>query len=470
MKYSLLLIPFLLTGCALGPDYMPVKWDLSPVWKEKPATVSLADNPKAEIDKEWWKTFDDPALNDLITKALVNNLDIKIAMAHIKEARAERLGVIAGQLPEVDATANAGRTKNSANTFSLGGGKPFNAFNAGFDASWEADIFGGRRAIEAANATLEAAQESAHDVEVTLLGDVASQYIAVRNYQNQIKVAEENLAAQRDTLELTQSRSQAGLVSNIDVTQAQALVQTTESDIPALRASMRQSLHSLEILLGEQPGALENLVAETPPVPVSAHEVVTGAPADILRNRPDIREAERQLAAATAVQGVALAEMFPKISLSSMLGLGSSQTSNLLTGASRTWSLGAGALLPVLDFGRIRADINIADAQQEQAFLNYQKTVLNALKEVENALVAYTQEKDRLVSVTQSVESDKTAAHLIDMRYHKGLISFLNVLDAQRSLYAAQIAQAQSRAALSTDLIVLYKVLGGGWQNVAEQK
>ena len=192
-----------LTGCALGPDYMPVKWDFVSGMEGKIYRATLADNPKTEIDKEWWKNFDDPALNDLITKALANNLDVKIALAHIKEARAERLGVIAGQLPEVDATANAGRTKNSANTFSLGGGKPFNAFNAGFDASWEADIFGGRRAIEAANATLEAAQESAHDVEVTLLGDVASQYIAVRNYQNQIKVAEENLAAQHDTLELT---------------------------------------------------------------------------------------------------------------------------------------------------------------------------------------------------------------------------------------------------------------------------
>jgi NodT family efflux transporter outer membrane factor (OMF) lipoprotein len=227
---------------------------------------------------------------------------------------------------------------------------------------------------------------------------------------------------------------------------------------------MRQSLHSLEILLGEQPGALENLMAQTPPVPVSVHEIVTGAPADILRNRPDIRQAERELAAATAVQGVALAEMFPKISLTSMLGLGSSQTSNLFTGASNTWSLGAGAVLPIFDFGRIRSDIDIADARQEQAFLNYQKTVLNALKEVENALVAYVQEKDRVKLVARSVELQKTAAYLIDERYRKGLISFLSVLDAKRSLYAAQIAQAQSRAALSTDLIVLYKALGGGWR------
>ena len=188
-----------------------------------------------------------------------------------------------------------------------------------------------------------------------------------------------------------------------------------------------------------------------------------GAPADVLRNRPDIRQAERQLAAATAIQGVALSEMYPKISLTSLFGLGSKQTSNLLTGSSNTWSLGAGAILPLLDFGRIRSDINIADARQEQAFLTYQKTVLNALKEVENALVAYTQEKERLASVKESVESQKTAAELIDMRYRKGLTSFLNVLDAKRSLYAAQIAEAQSRAALSTDLIVLYKALGGGW-------
>ena len=463
MKHGLIVIIFALSGCALGADYVQPLFDFSSTWKEAPAAPVATANATMEIDKEWWKNFDDPTLNDLLAKALAGNLDIKIALARIKEARATRLGVIAGQLPEIDATGDAKRSKNSQNSVSIGGGKPYNAFSVGFDASWEADIFGGRRAIEAADATLEAAQESVHDVEVTLLGDVASGYVAVRNYQNQIMVAEDNLKAQRDTLALTTSRSNAGLVSNIDVTQAQALVQTTESSIPTLRASMRGALHSLEILLGEQPGALKSVMEQTRPVPISAHEVVMGAPADVVRNRPDIRQAERQLAAATAIQGVALSEMYPKISLTSLFGLGSKQTSNLLTGSSNTWSLGAGALLPLLDFGRIRSDINIADARQEQAFLTYQKTVLNALKEVENALVTYTQEKERLALVAKSVASQKTAAELIDMRYRKGLTSFLNVLDAKRSLYTAQIAEAESRAALSTDLIVLYKALGGGW-------
>jgi NodT family efflux transporter outer membrane factor (OMF) lipoprotein len=391
MKPAMLITVFALSGCALGADYVQPLFDFSSVWKEAPVASVVPANPKVEIDKEWWKNFDDPALNDLITKALINNLDVKIALARIKEARATRLGVIANQLPEMDASGNAGRIKNSQNTFSFGGGKPYNAFSVGFDASWEADIFGGRRAIEAADSTFESVQESEHDVEVTLLGDVASQYVAVRNYQNQIQVAEDNLKAQRDTLSLTQSRKQGGLLSSIDVTQAEALVQTTESNIPTLRASMRQSLHSLEILLGEQPGALENIVTQIYPVPISVHEVVMGAPADVLRNRPDIRVAERQLAAATAVQGVALSEMYPKISLTSLLGLGSSQTSNLLTGSSKTWSLGAGAILPIFDFGRIRSDIDVSNAQQEEAFLNYQKTVLGALEEVENALVAYNQ-------------------------------------------------------------------------------
>jgi outer membrane protein TolC len=183
-----------------------------------------------------------------------------------------------------------------------------------------------------------------------------------------------------------------------------------------------------------------------------------------VRNRPDIRQAERTLAAATAIQGVALSEMYPKLSLSTALGLGSKQTSTLLTGSSKTWSLGAGALLPLFDFGRIRADIDTADALQEQAFLTYQKTVLNALKEVENALVAYMQEKQRLDLITKSVAAQATATQLIDARYRNGLISFLEVLDAKRSLYTAQLAEAQSRAALSMDLVALYKALGGGWQ------
>ena len=463
MKRGIIIIVFILSGCALGADYAQPLFNFSPTWKEAPAAPVTTENAKIEIDKQWWENFSDPILNDLIAKALAGNLDIKIALARIKEARATRLGVIAAQLPEIDATSDVKRTKNSQNSLSIGGGKPYNDFNLGFDASWEADIFGGRRAIEAADATFEASEESVHDVEVTLLGEVASQYVAVRNYQNQIMVAEDNLKAQQDTLALTTSRANAGLVSNIDVAQAEALVETTESSIPSLRASMRGALHSLEILLAEQPGALENIMEKTQSVPISKHEVVTGAPADILRNRPDIRQAERQLAATTAIQGVALSEMYPKISLSALFGLESKQTSNLLNGTSKTWALGAGAILPILDFGRIRSDINIADAQQEQAFLTYQKTVLNALKEVENALVAYRQEKQRLALVVKSVESQKTAAALIDKRYRKGLISFLDVLDAKRSLYTSQIAEAQSRAALSTDLIVLYKTLGGGW-------
>lgn len=465
LRICMVLSLVLAAGCAVGPDYKPVKPALAPAWTEKPASAPLSA-ARTEIDRKWWTNFDDPTLNDLVDKALVDNLDVKIALARLKEARAERLGIIAGELPDVTANGSAERTKNSSNTFSPNGAKPFNAFNAGFDASWEADIFGGRRAIEAANATLQATEESAHDVTVSLLGDVASNYIAVRNYQNQIAVAEQNLAAQRDTFELTKSRRQAGLVSSIDVAQAAALVHSTESDIPTLRTSMRQSLHSLEILLNKQPGALEALITQVQPVPVSAKEIIAGAPADLLRNRPDIREAERTLAAATATQGVAIAEMYPKISLASMFGLGSSMTSNLLTAGSKTWSLGAGVILPIFDFGRIRADINVADARQEQAFLNYQKTVLNALKEVENALVGYYQEKDRMDSVDKTVRSQTIATRLITERYSKGLISFLDVLVAERSLYTAQIAQAQSRASLSTDLIILYKALGGGWQNM----
>ena len=485
-----LTICLILSACALGDDYAMPKFDFPIAWQEaKP----IAASTKTDLDQEWWKNFDDATLNDLITKARANNLDVKIAITNIKQARAQYAGVIANQLPDITANGSATRTKNSKNTQSPDGAKPFNAFNLGFDASWEADIFGGRRAIEAADASLEATEESAHDVEISLLGDVASNYIAVRSYQTQIKVAEANLAAQNDTLILTKSRAGAGLLNDIDVAQAESLVQNTQSNIPTLRAQMRQSLHSLEILLGEQPNTLEELVTPSlrseaeaiqkgkdglprsltltrndeiiSPVPISTHEIILGAPADIIRNRPDIREAERNLASATAVQGVAISEMFPKISITSMFGLGASQTSNLLNIGSKTWSIGGGAVLPILDFGRIRADINIADAKQEQAFLTYQKTVLNALKEVENALVAYTQEKDRLDILTKAVASSELAAQMIDKRYSKGgLISFLNVLDAKRSLYAAQTAQTQSRASLATDLVVLYKALGGGWK------
>ena len=465
MKKFILVILLALSGCALGADYTPPHVDVPTTWIEAPLVPFAVNRTTAmTIDKLWWKNFDDASLNLLITKALAQNLDIKIALARIREARAARLGTIAEQLPEIDATANAKSSKNSLNALNTAATKPYHAFSLGFDASWEADIFGGRRAIEAADATFEAAEESAHDVEVTLMGDVASQYIAMRNYQRQIQVAEENLNAQRDTLTLTQSRQQSGLVSHIDVSQAEALLTTTQATIPTLRTAMRQSLHALEILLGEQPGALEHLLTKHDSIPTSSHDVAIAAPADALRNRPDIRQAERELAAATAIQGVALSGMYPQISLSALLGLTSKQPSNLITGNSKNWSLEAGALLPLLDFGRIRATIDRANAKQEQAWLIYQKTVLNALKEVENTLVAYLQEKQRLVWITQSFAAQRSATELIDQRYRNGLVSFLEVLNAKRSLYTAELAEAQSRATLSTNLIALYKALGGGWQ------
>jgi outer membrane protein TolC len=195
MKHGLIVIVFVLSGCVLCADYVQPLFDFSPTWKESSIAPVAITNAKTEIDKQWWKNFDAPTLNDLVTKALTGNLDIRIALARIKEASTTRLGVIAEQLPEIDATSDAKRSKNSQNSLSIGGGKPYNAFSVGFDASWEADIFGGRRTIEVAEATLEATEESVHDVEVTLLGDVASEYIAVRNYQNQIRVAEDNLKA-----------------------------------------------------------------------------------------------------------------------------------------------------------------------------------------------------------------------------------------------------------------------------------
>jgi len=469
MKNLTLIVIFilLLFACSIGPNYTKPKLNMPTGWQENQATIES----KKEIDKQWWKNFQDVSLNNLVDKALSNNLDIKIAATRIQQARAERSGVIANQLPDVNLSGSATRGKNSKNSYPPDfNGRIYNTFQTGFDASWELNIFGAKRAIEAANASLEATEELAHDTTVSLLGDVASNYIAIRNYQDQIIVAEENLTAQRDTLELIKSQKDAGLMSEIDVMRAAALVNSTESDIPILKASMKESLHSLEILLAEQPGTLDSLLSEKAKVPVSEKELVLGAPADIIRNRPDIREAERNLAAATATKGVIIAEMFPKISLASFFGLASSSTSNLLQFPSKAWNTGANGVLPILDFGRLRADINIASSLQEQAFLTYQKTVLNGLKEVENGLVAYYEEKKRMESLRKTAKEQKLATKLITERYRTGgLISFLDVLDAEKSLYSAEIALAQSKASLSTDLVVLYKALGGGWQETTIQ-
>jgi multidrug efflux system outer membrane protein len=459
----------LLAGCAVGPDYREPKLAMPSGWQE--AQQKGVDIRPVEMTR-WWTTFNDPLLNSLVERAVQSNFDVRIAEARIREARASRAVTASGLWPTLDVSASYSRNRTSENALALGslapqggGNLEQDLFKTGFDASWEIDVFGGvRRAVEAADATIAASVESRRDVLVTLLGDVAKNYIDLRGFQRRLAVARANLKAQQDTLELTRIRFQAGLTSDLEVAQAEAQANTTAAQIPTLESSLKQAAYSLDLLLGLSPGALWNDLANETTIPNLPPEVLVGLPSDLLRRRPDIRFAERQLAASTAQIGAAMADLFPKFSLTGAYGLRSISASDWFTGGSRYWSIGPTISWPIFDAGRIRANIEIRNAQQEQALNRYEKTVLAAFGDVEKSLVNYSREQARQRSLTDAVAANRRAVEMANELYVRGLNDFLNVLDTQRSLYAAENDLAQSEATMAANLVALYKALGGGWE------
>ena len=459
----------LLAGCAVGPDYREPKLAMPASWQE--AQQKGVEIRPVEMAR-WWTTFNDPLLDSLVERAVKSNLDLRIAEARIREARASRAVVASGAWPSVDVSASYRRNRSSENALALGslapqggGNLEQDLFKTGFDASWEIDVFGGvRRSVEAADATIAASVENRRDVLVTLLGDVAKNYIDLRGFQRRLAVARANLKAQQDTLELTRIRFQAGLTSDLEVAQAEAQASTTTAQIPTLESALKQAAYSLDLLLGLSPGALWNDLANEIAIPSLPPEVLVGLPSDLLRRRPDIRFAERQLAASTAQIGAAMADLFPKFSLTGAAGLQSISASDWFTGRSRYWSIGPTISWPIFDAGRIRANIEIRNAQQEQALTQYEKTVLAAFGDVEKSLVNYSREQARQQALTNAVASNRRAVEMANELYVRGLNDFLNVLDTQRSLYATENDLAQSEAAMASNLVALYKALGGGWE------
>jgi NodT family efflux transporter outer membrane factor (OMF) lipoprotein len=340
-----------------------------------------------------------------------------------------------------------------------------NVYQAGFDASWEIDVFGGkRRAKEAAGAQVAASEFDRRDVLVSLLGEVARNYVELRGYQQRLVIANENIVAQEKTLAITRDRFQKGLASDLDVQQASTVLATTRADVPTLERSIAASIHRLEVLLGQQAGTLETELAQASPIPAQPPLVPVGLPSELLLRRPDIRRAERQLAAATANIGVAKADLFPKFYLTGSAGYESISASDWFAGASRLWSVGPTVQWRIFDAGRIRARVKAQDARQEEALASYEQTVLTAFEEVENGLVAYAKEQTRRRSLQEAVTSSQKSLDTANKLYANGLADFLRVLDAERSLYQAQDALAQSDRTVSANLVSLYKALGGGWE------
>ncbi len=456
----------IVSGCAVGPNYHPPHISAPTAWSS-PLAGGETNGPVALAD--WWKNFGDTNLDALMTQAVRSNLDLRIAEARVREARARRAVVAGGWWPSLSGSAAYSRNRWGKNSFPpIPSGVPldYNLYNAGFDAAWEMDLFGGtRRAVEAANAEVGAAEYSRRDVLVSLLAEVARNYLEARGFQQRLAIARQNIQVQTEILDLTRSRFQHGLSSDLDVQQAAALLNATEAQVPSLKTGFQAAVHHLAVLLGQPPGTLLNEMAAEKPIPVTPPVVPVGLPSDLLERRPDIQRAERELAAATARIGVATADLFPKFSLTGVLGVESVSAGNWFDAASRYWTAGPTLQWNIFQAGRLRANIRVQTARQEQALETYQKTVLTALEEAENALVAYAQEQVRRRSLWNSVQADQRALELARQLYLSGLADFLRVLESERSLYAAQDALVQSDQTISLDLVQLYKALGGGWSN-----
>src|SRR6266581_530823 len=457
----------LLAGCAVGPNYkrpqatVPTQWTVAPTRGTE--TKSL------ETD-EWWASFQDPELNSLVERSASRNLDLKLALERVQEARAARGVARSGYFPSIDGAASG--TRNRQRVIAPVGPQnspvivpvEFNNFQGGLSASWELDIFGGvRRSLQAATADVTAADENRRDVLVILLGDVGRVYAQLRGFQRRLEIANKNIKTQRDTLDLTSARAKAGLGTELDVSRAAAQLESTKAVVPTLLAAIDVSIHRLSVLLGEEPGALRSELEKASPIPSAGPDVQVGLPSDLLRRRPDIRRAEAQLAAATARIGEAKADLFPRFVLTGTAGRQATQLSDLTLGAGNFFSAGPGISLPLFTGGRIRSNIAVQTSRQREALISYHSALLNALEEVENALVNYSQEQELRDRLNGAAKQSQVAVDLAAEQYKAGLVDFLSVLDAQRDLYANEDQLVQSQTTVTTNLVGLYGALGGGW-------
>jgi len=469
-------------GCMVGPDYRTPAMKLPTHWDGNDQQIKQAENQDDKTDlATWWEAFDDPMLNQLVAQALSSNLDEKIALARIREERAYLVVSRAGLFPSVGTYGSYTRQRYSANSpfgfFPQALPRDENIYEAGFDTSWELDVFGGiRRGVEASKADLAASIENARDVRVTLLAEAARDYVTVRALERRIQIAKANLRDQNDSLKLAQARFEQGFAPELDVFQARSLLETTQAQVPELESELAQTVHRIGVLLGREPDALQAELSDTAPIPgiadpdAIAVRIPVALPSDLLRRRPDIRAAEREVAAATARVGVATADLYPKFSIVGTAGLESISPGDFFFGTSRMWQVGPSMTWPIFDGGKIRAYIEVRNAQDEQALLSYRKTVLIALAEVEDALVAYAKERTKHQALAASAGDFKRSQLLALDRYEEGYDTYLDVLEAQRSLYAAQDSLAQSDQLLIDDLIAIYKALGGGWQTDPETR
>jgi len=462
LKVILCFCVLAMAGCAVGPNYHPQEANVPSAWT---GTTNPIKATSAYADLvHWWTGFNDPNLSSLVERAINSNLDLLQAHARIRQARAAR-GITAGGLwPTADATGSYLRSRSPDSGDSDATTR--NLFQTGLDAAWEMDVFGGvRHSVEAAEADVQFAVEDHRDVLVTLVSEVAINYVELRGFQQEIVIARNNLAAQQKTADLTHKKFQGGIVGTLDVANADAQVATTASQIPLLEAAAQQAIYNLSVLLGLEPAALLQELSPTYSIPETPPEVPMGIPSEVLRRRPDIRRAEARIHGATARIGIATAALYPKFSLTGSINFQNNHLHELINWKDRFGTAGPAVDWQIFSAGRVRSNIELQKALSQESVLAYQKTVLTAIQDVENALVAYAKEHERHKTLVDAVTANRKAVDMATQLYTQGLTDFLNVLVAQRSLYASEDALVQSTRNLSTDLVALYKALGGGWDS-----
>lgn len=476
------LLAVALCGCVVGPKYRKPAPHTPAAWGEKaeqPAQAPLSRTTSAEAEdlSRWWRVFNDPELDRLVTRALDGNLDLKVAASRIRQARQQEIVAGAAGLPTLEANAQPFHVHISRNSippglsaFPVASG--LTEFVIGFDATWEADLFGGvRRSVESARAQTMAAVWSRRDTEVTLTAEVASDYLAYRGLQRRIAIVRGETDRQLNNLNILTAQARGGLVPTFNATQQRAQYKNTAAQLPPLEAEARAQVHTLSVLLGLEPEALSAELEAAGAVPAPPPAVPAGLPADLLRRRPDLRAAERQLAGANAEIGVAVAQLYPTISMSASGDFVSTTITHLFDWNSRQGILSGNATAPLFEGGKLRANVRSAREQRAQAALQYESVLLAALRDVEDALARYAAEQRREVALKRAVEASENALRAAQAQYQGGQVTYINVLTAEQSVLSAQDQLVQSDVQLDEDLASLFKALGGGWQadDLAEQ-
>ncbi|WP_417311694.1 efflux transporter outer membrane subunit [Ectopseudomonas khazarica] len=452
------LLTLALSACAVGPDYRAPATDPARI-----DALESADYDRSRFEATWWQQFDDPTLNQLVQRSLQDNRELRVAFSRLRAARAIRDDVANDRFPTVTSRASGELGKAQQPPTSEDRIRQ-ERYDLGLDMAWEVDLFGRiQRQLEASEARIELAEADYYQLQVSLIAELVDAYGTLRGAQLRESIARKNLKNQQDSRAITEQLRDAGVGNELDVLRADARLAATEASLPQLQAQQVRAQNRIATLLGQRPEQLEiDLTAK--PLPVIAKALPIGNPADLLRRRPDIRAAERQLAAATAEVGVATADLFPRVSLSGFLGFTAGRGSQLGASAARAWGVAPSITWAAFDLGSVRARLRGAEAEADGALSQYEQQVLLALEESENAFSDYAKRQQRLISLVRQAEASRAAAEQAAIRYREGTVDFLVLLDAERERLAAEDAQASAEVELYSGIVAIYKALGGGWQ------